>query len=441
MHMHLQQGEKDENHATLQSSYKRCTTVSRRQNAGAPTNRWFPRFSRFSRSSIAPHFELFLVALRLGVTSFGGPIAHIGYFYDEYVVRRKWLTAEAYTDIVALCQFLPGPASSQVGMTIGLMRAGIFGALASWLGFTLPSAIALYLFSQATQSASQSPAGWLHGLLIAAVAIVAQAIWSMAGQLAADRARVTIAVSAAVAASLWAEAWVHPAVIIAAAFIGWRWLPSSAEDSAPQSVSFPAYSPRGAIVSLLVFFLLLCGLPLLRTLYPIWQIAMFDSFYRAGSLVFGGGHVVLPLLQAETVPGGWVSDVQFLAGYGAAQAVPGPLFTFAAYLGGTAYGLQGAWWSTVSIFLPSFLLVAGTVPFWDSIRRRPHFRAALRGVHAAVIGLLLAAFFHPVWTKAIHTSADFSLALVSFSLLQYWRLPPWAVVVFSAVGGAMMAAL
>jgi chromate transporter len=387
--------------------------------------------------------EVLAVATRLGLTSFGGPVAHLGYYRSEYVLRRRWVDEQTYADLVALCQFLPGPASSQIGIAIGILRAGLLGGFAAWVGFTLPSAIALVLFGLGIRGLDLSDAGWLHGLKVAAVAVVAQAVWGMGRALCPDRERVTIAVLAALVVLAWPTAGGQVLVIVLAGVIGLRLFPGSGEASAPRVRV--AIGRRLGLAALAMFFALLVALPVLRYTWPTQPIAVFDSFYRAGSLVFGGGHVVLPLLQAEVVPPGWVSNEQFLAGYGAAQAVPGPLFTFAAYLGAVMgprpNGWGGAALALAAIFLPAFLLVVGTLPFWDALRARPAFQAALRGINAAVVGLLLAALYHPVWTSAIHAPSDFALGLAAFGLLAWWRLPPWLVVAFAAAGGAALAAL
>ncbi|BCJ85663.1 chromate efflux transporter [Effusibacillus dendaii] len=384
-------------------------------------------------------FQILGVATRLGLTSFGGPIAHLGYFREEYVNRRKWLDEKSYADLVALCQFLPGPASSQVGIAIGMMRGGLLGGIASWIGFTLPSAIALMIFALVLQGFDVTNAGWLHGLMIVAVAIVAQAVWGMSRTLTPDRNRASIAIITAIITLVWPTAFGQVALIAAAGIFGWLFFPKGKVPDSPR-LHFPI-SRRTAIVSWVLFLGLLAGLPLLRQMNASHVLAMFDSFFRVGSLVFGGGHVVLPMLQAEVVPTGWLTDTQFLAGYGAAQAVPGPLFTFAAYLGGAMNGLSGAVIALVAIFLPSFLLIAGALPFWDSVRSHPGFQSALSGINAAVVGILLAALYNPVWTKAINSPIDFGLAIAAFGLLMLWKLPPWVVVVFSAFGGAIIAAL
>jgi chromate transporter len=387
--------------------------------------------------------EVLVVATRLGLTSFGGPVAHLGYFRNEYVVRRRWLDEQTYADVVALCQFLPGPASSQVGITIGIFRAGLLGGLAAWLGFTLPSATALVLFALGIRGLDLSAAGWLLGLKIAAVAVVAQAVWGMARTLCPDRERASIAIVAALIVTAWPTAWGQVLVIVVAGLVGLRLLPGSGDAGAPHA-RVPFGRPLG-LAALALFFALLVALPILRYLTGSPALAVFDGFYRAGALVFGGGHVVLPLLQAEVVPPGWVSNEQFLAGYGAAQAVPGPLFTLAAYLGAVMRSWPNGWLggliALVGIFLPGALLLIGTLPFWDALRARPAFRAALRGINAAVVGLLLAALYQPVWTSAIHAPADFALALAAFGLLTLWGAPPWLVVAFCAAGGQAIARL
>jgi chromate transporter len=387
--------------------------------------------------------EVLGVATRLGLTSFGGPVAHLGYFREEYIRRRKWISEDAYADLVALCQFLPGPTSSQVGIAIGILRAGLPGAVASWLGFTLPSAIVLVAFAFGLQRFGVTDAGWLHGLKIAAVAVVANAVWGMARSLAPDRERATVAILSAIVVLAWPGAPGQVLVIAIAGLIGWRLLTGS---SGEKRVSLPpAIRRRMAVASLVVFLALLGALPLLRQVVTSQAFVVFDSFFRVGSLVFGGGHVVLPLLQAEVVPPGWVTNEEFVAGYGAAQAVPGPLFTFAAYLGAAMHqkpnGIAGAVLALVAIFLPTFLMVVGALPFLSALRTRVGFQAALRGINAAVVGLLLAALYHPVWTSAINTSTDLALALVTFALLALWNVPAWLVVVIAALGGAALRVL
>jgi chromate transporter len=384
--------------------------------------------------------EILRIFLKLGVSCFGGPIAHIGYFRDEFVVRRKWIDEHAYADLVGLCQFLPGPASSQVGFSIGLMRAGYLGALAAWTGFTLPSAAALILFAYGA-GALQGPVGQglLHGLKLTAVAIVAQAVWGMARSLCPDRERASIAVAAALVI-LFSTSSVAQIAAIALGGIAGLWLCRGAPAAPSGHVAMPV-SRRAGLVALTSFFVLLAGLPVLRGLTGSSGVALFDAFYRSGALVFGGGHVVLPLLREAFVTPGWLSDDAFLAGYGAAQAVPGPLFTFAAYLGSVAapepHGLAGAALGLVGIFLPGMLILLGTLPFWDSFRRRAAAQAVMRGVNAAVVGLLGAALYNPVWTSSVHGPRDFGIALVGFVLLAAWRAPPLTVVAFSAVAGVI----
>jgi chromate transporter len=386
--------------------------------------------------------EVFVAFLRLGLTSFGGPIAHLGYFHEEFVVRRRWLDERIYADLVALSQFLPGPASSEVGIAIGLSRAGYLGALAAWIGFTLPSALALILFGYGVGALGGAlHSGWLHGLMIAAVAVVAQAVLSMMRSLAPDRERATLAVAAAILASALPPSFGQIGAIALGGTAGLTWLrgqPPPDHADLPHTVSHGA-----AIAAIACFFALLIGLPLASAAFPSHALHVFDAFYRTGSLVFGGGHVVLPLLQAAVVPPGWVDNDTFLAGYGAAQAVPGPLFTFSAFLGTVMTPVPNGWTGALlcllAMFLPAFLLVIGALPFWDALRRKEWAQATLRGVNAAVVGLLLAAFYHPVWTSAITGTADFLLGAAAFLLLFVWKTPPWLVVTFCAIGGEALA--
>jgi chromate transporter len=389
-----------------------------------------------------PLSEVFLAFLHLGLTSFGGPIAHLGYFREEFVVRRKWVGERAYADLVALCQFLPGPASSQVGIGIGLAKGGLPGAVAAWIGFTAPSALALILFGLGVASYGEFlNAGVLHGLKVVAVAVVAQAVWGMARGLCPDALRSTVAVLAAIAALTWPTALGQIGVIVAGALAGLAFLRAPADEH-HVALGIDVSRPL-AIGALALFFALLAGLPALAAAFPSHALALVDSFYRTGSLVFGGGHVVLPLIQSEVVPPGWVTNDEFLAGYGAAQAVPGPLFTFAAYLGTVMGPAPNGWLGGVicliAIFTPSFLLVVGALPFWDDLRRYARMQSALRGINAAVVGLLLAALYDPVWTSAIRGHADFGLALAAFAALMFWKVPPWLVVVLSAAGGWALA--
>ncbi len=387
--------------------------------------------------------EVFLVAARLGLTSFGGPIAHLGYFREEYVRKRRWIDEQTYGDLLGLCQFLPGPASSQVGISIGIARAGLLGGVAAWLGFTLPSALALIAFGYGVQHLTTTEAGWIHGLLVVAVAVVAQAVLGMAQRFCPDRRRQTIAILATLLMLAWPTGLAQVLVIAGAGLIGWRVI--AVDVGTPGAPLRVAISKRLGAASLATFALLLGGLTLLQSTFSNYAIQLVASFYRVGSLVFGGGHVVLPLLQSAVVDPGWVHASQFVSGYGAAQAVPGPLFTFAAYLGTVAqptpHGWIGGLLALGAIFLPSFLLVIGILPFWDEVRAHPSFQSALQGINAAVVGLLLAALYTPVWTSAIREKADFGLAVAAFGLLMYWKLPPWMVVVFGAAGGALITAV
>jgi chromate transporter len=387
--------------------------------------------------------EVFLSFLRLGLTSFGGPVAHLSYFRAEFVERRKWLDAAAYADLIALCQFLPGPASSQVGIALGYFRAGYAGGLAAWLGFTLPSALAMVAFAFGVgQMGDLSHVAWLHGLKIVAVAVVAQAVRSMAQSLCPDRTRAALALTAAALMLAFPTAGGQIGVLVAGGLIGWAFLPAEAD---LRATAMPAPSRAAGVAAGVAFVVLMLGLPLLADTTSNHALALFSAFYRAGSLVFGGGHVVLPLLQQAVVPPGWIGNDAFLAGYGATQAVPGPLFTFAAYLGAAMRpapnGGVGALIALVAIYLPSFLLLIAALPFWGVLRQRAAAQAALKGVNAAVVGLLLAAFCTPVWTSAIFTPADFGLALAAFLLLIFWQTPPWLVVIFGALGAEILARL
>lgn len=383
------------------------------------------------------YIELLIVSTRLGLTSFGGPTAHLGYFHAEYVRRRKWMDEKSYADLVALSQFLPGPASSQVGIGIGVMRAGVIGGIISFLGFTLPSVIALILFAGLLTTTDIGNAGWIHGLKLVAVAVVAHAILGMAKNLTPDVTRKTIALLALIGTLLWQSAWTQVGVIMIAALAGFLLFKQHKKETEAKS-TFPI-TKRVSAICLLLFAGLLVVLPILRELTGSVWIAMIDSFYRSGSLVFGGGHVVLPLLEQEFVPTGWISKESFLTGYGATQAVPGPLFTFAAYLGTVMKGWQGGLVATVAVFLPAFLLILGALPFWDSLRNNPKVKGAIMGVNAAVIGILISAFYYPIWTTSVLQATDFALAAVLFSMLAYWKLPPWMVVVTGAVGGMGLA--
>ncbi|HMO44570.1 MAG TPA: chromate efflux transporter [Rubrivivax sp.] len=386
--------------------------------------------------------EVLLVFLKLGLGSFGGPVAHLGYFRAEFVERRRWLDDKSFGDLVALCQFLPGPASSQVGMALGLRRAGWTGALAAWLGFTLPSAIALILFAYGVAEWSGlASSGAMHGLQVVAVAVVAQAVWGMAKTSCPDRLRAGIAIAAALVVLAVPTAAAQVAAMVLGGLVGRRAL--ELERLPPAAHQDCGVRRRTGAVLLALFGVLLILLPALAAARPSPWLSAVAVFYKAGALVFGGGHVVLPLLQAGVVPPGWVSNDAFLAGYGAAQAVPGPLFSFAAYLGAVMPAPLGGWAGglalLVVIFIPAFLLVAGALPFWEALRQRDGVRRAMGGINAAVVGVLGAALYDPVWTSAIHARADFALALAAFGLLVYARMSPVAVVAIAAAAGWAMA--
>jgi chromate transporter len=386
--------------------------------------------------------EVFTTFLKLGLTSFGGPIAHLGYFRNELVVRRQWLDEPDYADLVALCQFLPGPASSQVGFSLGILRGnGLLGGLAAWFAFTMPSALILFAFAMGAAAFTGPVAeGFLHGLKLVAVAVVAQAIWGMSQTLTPDRARAGIALAAIAIVVLFAGSFGQIAAIALGACAG-LWL-CRGEVAPPVSgrLNFPV-TRRAGIIALVLSAALLLIPPAVATATGFQALALFNAFFRSGALVFGGGHVVLPLLQAQVVTPGWVSNEAFLAGYGLTQAVPGPLFTFAAYLGAVMgpppNGPAGAVIALVAIFLPGLLLAYGMLPFWEAMRTRPAAQAAMRGTNAAVVGILGAALYNPVWTSAVLTPRDFALALAGFLLLTVWKMPPWIVVVLLAGAGVL----
>jgi chromate transporter len=388
-------------------------------------------------------WRVFLVFLRLGLTSFGGPIAHLAYVRAEFVGRRRWLDEGEYAGLVALCQFLPGPASSQVGMGIGLSRAGLHGALAAWCGFTLPSALAMILFALGlSRWGTQLPAGAMHGLKLVAVAVVAQAVWGMARTFCRGPALALLAFVATTCVLLSPVAWMQVVVIVAGALAG-LWLPATRDVPMSRGLAITV-SHKLAIAALTSFFALLIGLPLLAAAAGSDSVRVADAFYRAGSLVFGGGHVVLPLLEAETVARGWIGASDFLDGYGAAQALPGPLFTFAAFLGAAMSAGPGGWVGgalcLLAIFLPSLLLVLGVLPFWEGLRQRAKVRAALSGVNAAVVGLLLAALYDPLWTSAVRDWRDVMLVFAGIAALVWAKLPPWVVVIALGVAGFVVQA-
>ncbi len=390
-------------------------------------------------SGIRNLLTIFAVALRLGLTSFGGPIAHIGFFHQEYVVNRRWLSERRFSDLVALCHFLPGPTSSQVGIAVGITRGGLLGGVLAWIAFTAPSAAILIAFGfGVTEFDNLIDGDWLNGLKIAAVAVVAQALWGMSTTLAPDKTRATIAVLAAVAILLSPIVFGIVIVILVAGAYGWWRCRRYVEESPTEDFAYDI--PRWiGIAFAVIFFVLLIGLPFARIILDVDVLAIFDSFFRSGSLVFGGGHVVLPTLETEVVESGWTTAEEFIAGYGAAQAIPGPLFTFSAYLGTVMDvgpgGIPGALIALIAIFLPSFLLVIAILPFWNRLSQATNFRAALVAINAAVVGILAAALFDPVWTSSIKDPADFALAAAAFGLLMFWKLPSWAVVLLCAAAG------
>jgi chromate transporter len=388
--------------------------------------------------------EVLLVFLRLGLMSFGGPIAHIGYFRNEIVERRKWVPPETFADLVALCQFLPGPASSELGVALGMTRAGLLGGLAAWVGFTAPSALAMIAFAYGVGLvAHPETMAFLHGLKILAVAVVAQAVWAMAKNLCPDRERATLAVGATILVLIFPSAQGQTAAILLGAYLGWRFLPA---ESKPAPAELPPLVSRPVATGAFVLFVLLLVLPsFAASVTGDRTMLLFANFYRSGALVFGGGHVVLPLLQEAVVQTGFVGKEAFLTGYGAAQAVPGPLFSFAAYLGALAEGGLSGWrgglFCLVAIYLPSFLLLLAALPFWETLRREPQAQATLKGVNAVVVGLLLAALYTPVFTTAVRTAGDFGLALVCWLLLEIWRLPPVFVALFAALAAEALGLL
>lgn len=395
------------------------------------------------RSGPGTALEVFRVFLGLGLTSFGGPVAHLGYFREAFVVRRQWLGDRAYADLVALCQFLPGPASSQVGMAIGLMRAGYAGMLAAWVAFTLPSALILVAFAYSASSLEAvAGTGWIDGLKAAAVAVVAHAVLGMAKNLTPDRERATIAALGMIGAMLIPGTLGQVLVILLGSALGLLWLRPKLESGQEDEALATSVSRPVAIACLAAFFLLLAFLPLAVTAVESGALGLVDGFYRAGALVFGGGHVVLPLLQAEFVGTGFVERDAFLAGYGAAQAVPGPLFTFAAYLGAVMQtpptGLAGATLAILAIFLPSALLIVGGLPFWDMLRAAPLARRALAGVNAAVVGLLAAALYDPVFTQGVTSPVHMAVAAAAFVALSNWQLPAWLVVIAAGLLGFVL---
>ena len=386
--------------------------------------------------------EVFFIFLRLGFTSFGGPVAHLGYFHDEFVEKRKWISPHAYADLVALCQFLPGPASSQVGMALGFHRAGYAGAFTAWLGFTLPSASLLVAFALGAvhfQDHLLAPfyVGILKGLKIAAVAIVAQAIYVMATKLSLRKLGAGLTAVAAFSVFYFGSSWTSICLLILGGFVGAAFL--SEPESLPHVPWQKNVSPKQGLLVLTIFSLIFLALPLVVQSWPIPALSQFSSFFRAGSLVFGGGHVVLPLLESEVVQRGWVSSDIFMNGYAAAQAIPGPLFSFSAYLGALSsfgwHGVSGGALCLVAIFLPSYLLIIGILPFWEKLRSVSKIQSAMQGMNAIVVGLLITAFIHPVWTSSIHHWKDMILACISFYFLIFWKRPSWQVILFCILSG------
>lgn len=385
--------------------------------------------------------EIFFTFLRLGLTSFGGPVAHLSYFHNEFVKNKKWINEQVYAELVALCQFLPGPASSQVGMAIGFRQGGILGAILAWIAFTIPSAIILVLFAMGIDNNNFGvQKNWIHGLQIVAVSVVAHAILSMWKKLSPDKERSFMAIISTIIILYFKSVYIQIIVLVVAGIVGAYFLKT--KEALPDLPIQNKSNKKLAIFFLLCFFVLLIFLPLLRSFYPYQIIKLFDSFYRAGSLVFGGGHVVLPLLENEVVPTGWVRRDLFMAGYGLAQAIPGPLFSFTAYLGSVSVILPNRWTGAIicliAAFLPSFLLIIGVLPFWEKMRSFPRIKQSMLGVNASVVGILLAAFIGTVWPSAILSIKDFLIAIIGFFLLEYWKLSSWIVVLITVIASMLI---
>ncbi|MCA1010782.1 chromate efflux transporter [Halobacillus halophilus] len=380
--------------------------------------------------------EILFASTKLGLTSFGGPVAHLAYFKDEYIDRRKWLTDKTYADLIALCQFLPGPASSQVGISIGILRGGILGGIISFIGFTLPSVIILVVFALLYQNFSLADAGFIHSLKVVAAAVVLHALIGLGQKLTPDKSTKAIAVVAALVMLLYPSAWIQIVIIVAAGLLGLSWFKDKAESNIePIAVTI---SKKTGILSLTILGISLVSLPIITSVVNNSLLHIFDIFFRVGSLVFGGGHVVLPMIERELVPQGLLSPDEFLAGYGMAQAVPGPLFTFSSYLGTMLEGVAGAVVATIGIFLPSFLLIIGALPFLSELRKRASFQGILMGVNASVVGILLAAFYDPVVKSSIFDGADFALGTILFALLNIWKVPAWLIVILGVIGGYLL---
>lgn len=385
------------------------------------------------KNALTVLINLFFVSTKLGLTSFGGPVAHLAYFHEEYVRKKKWLDEQTYADLIALCQFLPGPASSQVGIGIGVIRAGILGGIVSFIGFTFPSVIALIIFANFFQHTALNSTGWIHGLKIVAVSIVAHAIIGMSEKLTPDFKTKSVALFSIIVTLLWTSEFSQITIILLSGIIGlFTFKKSISVNETNMNIRI---SKRFALVCLTLFFLLFFLLPILSKFTALPWIDLLDRFYRTGGLVFGGGHVVLPLLQQEFVQQGLINKETFLAGYGATQAIPGPLFTFAAYLGAVLNGWRGGFIATFAIFLPAFLLILGTLPFWNKLRGNHKISSALIGINAAVVGILIASFYEPIWTSTILNPKDFAFAAILFSMISYWKLAPWMVVLTGVVGG------
>ncbi|SFJ28739.1 chromate transporter [Halobacillus dabanensis] len=389
-----------------------------------------------NKNKIQTLLEILLASTKLGLTSFGGPVAHLAYFKDEYIDRRKWLNDKTYADLIALCQFLPGPASSQVGISIGILRGGILGGITSFLGFTLPSVIVLVIFALLYQSFTLDDAGFIHSLKVVAAAVVLHALIGLGKKLTPDKSRMAIALAAALIMLLYPSAWIQIIIILAAGMIGLTIFKNKAESKIEP---FPVnISKKTGIISLTILAVSLLSLPILTNAVNNPLLNIFDIFFRVGSLVFGGGHVVLPMIERELVPQGLLSPDAFLAGYGMAQAVPGPLFTFSSYLGTMMEGVTGAVVATIAIFLPSFLLIIGALPFLSELRKRASFQGILMGVNASVVGILLAAFYDPVIESSIFEASDFALGVILFALLNIWKTPAWLIVILGVAGGYIL---